>query len=108
MTELMFHPARMGGYGYVLEEAGDAARTVLGSGVGRVLIAAGVALLIAFLVVGRMKAKLKTARFRTDAADYVRKNSLLLSVRQDHFLYSTEQRRRIEQPQNRQPMQKGR
>ena len=28
MTELMFHPARMGGYGYVLEEAGDAARTV--------------------------------------------------------------------------------
>ena len=79
-----------------------------GSGGFGLLIVAGIALIAAFAVVGSMKAKLKTARQQHGAAQYMRANSLNLFVRQDHFLYTSEQRRRIQQPQNGQPMQKGR
>ena len=73
-----------------------------------ILIVLLIALVIAFAVVSYMKAKLQTAKKRHNAADYVQRNSLNLFVRQDHYLYTSEQRRRIQQPQNRQPMQKGR
>lgn len=80
------------------------------NGIG-LLIVAALSLIIALAVVGSMKAKLKTARHRQDADDYIRRNSLSLIVREDRFLYQTESRRRIEtrsQPQGRGPIQKGR
>ena len=64
--------------------------------------------LIMNVIVGSMKAKLRTARKQQGAAHYMRANSLDLLVRQDYYLYTNEQRRRIQQPQNGQPMQKGR
>ena len=88
---------------YQTEPAAETA----GGGFG-LLIVAAIALIVAFAVVGSMKAKLRTARKQQGAAHYMRANSLDLLVRQDYYLYTNEQRRRIQQPQNGQPMQKGR
>ena len=79
------------------------------NGVG-LLIVALISLVIALSVVSSMKAKLKTARHRQDADQYISRGSLYLTAREDRFLYQTEQRRRIEtrtQPQQRGPIQKG-
>ena len=42
----------------------------------------------AFLIVGSMKAQLKTVRKQEAAANYVKKGSMKLATRQDMFLYS--------------------
>lgn len=54
------------------------------------------ALIVAFVVVGNMKAKLKTAKKQAAAANYVREGSLDMRVSQDWFLYKTVDRRKIE------------
>ncbi len=69
---------------------------VLGvSGIG-LLIVIVLALIIAFVVLNSLKAQLKTAKNRADAANYIREGSFELHVNQDRFLYETTQRRRIQ------------
>jgi len=65
-------------------------------GSGTLLIAAVIAAIAAFAVVGSLTAQLKQAVHKNEAADYVRKGSFNLTVRQDHFLYETTKRRKIE------------
>ncbi len=65
-------------------------------GSGTLLIAAVIAAIAAFVVVGSLTAQLKQAVHKSEAADYVRKDSFDLSVRYDHFLYETTKRRKIE------------
>ena len=60
-------------------------------------IAATIALIAAFIVVAVLKAELNQAEFQSAAANYVSENSFALDVRMDHYLYTTTQRRRIEQ-----------
>ena len=54
-----------------------------------------VAFIIAFIVTGSMKAKLKTAAHQAHASNYVRKDSLVLDVNRDQFLYDHVERRKI-------------
>ena len=89
-----------GGVGAGVFAAGYGLAALLSRGAPRTLyavLAAVVALIAAFCVVGGMKSKLKTARAKSNAADYAGKGALQLSVRQDRYLYSNEQRRRVEQ-----------
>lgn len=65
-------------------------------GSGTMLIAAVIALIAAFAVVGSMTAKLKQAFSRSGAEDYIRDNSFELNARSDQFLYATTTRRKIE------------
>ncbi len=85
--------------------AGEVAETaakesVFSVGFAPILIVVVIALIIAFIVVGNMKAQLKTARHKTEASDYVRPGSFNLSVKQDYFLYRNVERRRIENTNN--------
>lgn len=59
-------------------------------------IAVGVCL--SFLVVGSMKAKLKTVRFQSKASSYMKSGSLNITESRDLFLYSTVTR--TEKPKN--------
>ena len=45
------------------------------------------ALIIAFIAVGSMKAKLKTVHRKYEASDYKKENSMVLEERSDSFLY---------------------
>ena len=58
-----------------------------------IFISLGLGLVIALIVVGVMKGKLKTVRSQAGADSYVRKGSMNLTVRQDLFLYRTVDRR---------------
>jgi len=60
-------------------------------------IAAVIALIAAFIVVSVLMGELKQAVFQSAAAGYVQENSFALDVHADHYLYTTTQRRRIEQ-----------
>lgn len=62
----------------------SAGSTVAGVPTAMLGIAFVVALLIAFFITGSMKAKLKTARQKDHATDYVRKDSLKLTIKSDH------------------------
>ena len=78
-----------------------------------IVIVAVIALIIAFAVIGSMKRKLNTARKLTNAQNYVKPHSLYLTVQEDRFLYTTETRHRVAQPNGSHgpaggPMQKGR
>ena len=78
-----------------------------------IIIVAVIALIVAFTVIGSMKRKLNTAKKATNARNYVKPNSLYLTVREDRFLYTTETRHRVAQQNGshgpgRGPMQKGR
>lgn len=64
------------------------------------LILVIIALVIALIAVGSMRAKLKTAKMQVSASNYIRENSFELRVRQDRFLYRTVSRRKIEQRKN--------
>ncbi len=76
---------------------------VLGvSGIG-LLIVIVLALIIAFVVLSTLKAQLKAAKNRADAANYIRDGSFELHVNQDRFLYETTQRRRIQTNTNNAP-----
>lgn len=55
--------------------------------------AIGVGLIVAFVVVGSMKAKLKSVRRRVGADDYVEANSFVLTDQRDLYLYSHVSRR---------------
>jgi len=65
------------------------------SGMGFIIVLV-VALIVALVVVGIMKSKLKIAAHKRGADNYVRKGSFKLTARQDHFLYETVSRRKIE------------
>lgn len=65
-------------------------------GSGTLLIAAVIAAIAAFAVVGSLTAQLKQAVHRSEASDYVREGSFDLAVRRDHFLYETTKRRKLE------------
>jgi|GEM_PF-6229037 len=109
MNRSMLFPALQYGYDGASGWTQSSSAEIRPETIGLIIVAL-IALLIALAVVNSMKAKLKTARHQGNAANYMRSNSLTLQVRQDHYLYTTEQRRRIPQNQNanRGPMQKGR
>ncbi len=65
----------------------------------RIGIAAVAALIIAFVRVNSMKAKLQTAHSRSGAADYAKDGSFELGIKQDRFLYERTERRRIQTSQ---------
>lgn len=60
-----------------------------------ILVILGVSLLIAMLVTQAMKAKMKTARARRTASNYVRDGSFVVREQADLFLYRTRTRTRI-------------
>lgn len=59
-----------------------------------------IALLAALIVVGRLKAQLKTASKRHGASDYIRNDSLRLEVSRDIHLYDTVKRTKIQTSSN--------
>ena len=65
-------------------------------GTGTILIAALVALIIAFCVVAGLKSQLKQAKYQGAAGDYVREDSFRLEMNFDQFLYETKTKRKIE------------
>lgn len=54
-----------------------------------IVIAPVVGFLLALLVVGNMKSKLKTVRAQDEAANYIRKDSLIITGSRDLYLYRT-------------------
>ena len=72
-----------------------------GSGLGfPIIVVLILALIIAFIVLSSLKAQMKTAKKEHLAMNYVRDGSFKLDVRQDIFLYQTEQRQRAETKKN--------
>lgn len=67
------------------------------------LAIAGIALLIAFLVVSAMKASLKTAAHRHHADSYMRRDSFTLDRGDDLFLYETVERRQRQRGEGERP-----
>jgi len=65
-------------------------------GSGTMLIAAIIAAIAALVTVGSLKAQLKQAAFKREAAEYVRRGSFNLDVSYDKFLYEKTTRRKIE------------
>lgn len=59
----------------------------------RLVIALGVGMLLAFMVTGFMKSKLKSVRFQPAASSYVKKDSLNIRISKDLFLYRKVDRR---------------
>ena len=51
------------------------------------LVSLGIGLVVAFIITGRMKGKLKTVRQQAEAADYVRTGSMKVTQSRDLFLY---------------------
>jgi uncharacterized protein len=51
------------------------------------IIAIVIGLVVAFIVTGSMKAQLKSVRFKAEAKDYVKKDSLQITEARDFFLY---------------------
>ena len=56
-------------------------------------IAIVVGFVLSLIIVGKMKAKLKTVRFQAAASNYIKDNSLNINERRDLFLYNTVTRR---------------
>lgn len=56
-------------------------------------IAIVVGFVLSLIIVGNMKAKLKTVRFQAAASNYIKDNSLNINERRDLFLYNTVTRR---------------
>lgn len=63
---------------------------------GWLLILTIAALVVALIVVGVLRGQLKTAGRQAGAENYIREGSFDLHVKQDHFLYQTVERRKIE------------
>ena len=92
-----------GSAGPALREAGfkgDLARWWRHINWTAVLIAEAVAALIAFLIVGGMRRRMKTARPKNQAQDYIRPGSFALTNSADIYLYSHTTSRRIERDNN--------
>lgn len=51
------------------------------------LVSLGIGLVVAFIITGRMKGKLKTVRRQTEATDYVKTSSMKVTQSRDLFLY---------------------
>jgi hypothetical protein len=66
---------------------------------GYLIVLAVLALFAALVVVGCMRAQLRTAERQQSAARYIREGSFELDVRQDCYLYKRVERRKIEQKQ---------
>jgi len=54
-----------------------------------ILIALGIGIVIAFIVVLIMKSQLKSVHFQAAANNYIKENSLNVTLSRDIFLYST-------------------
>ncbi|MGN1006428.1 MAG: hypothetical protein ACI4O8_07935, partial [Aristaeellaceae bacterium] len=63
---------------------------------GTLLLAAVAAAIVALAVVGALRGQLKQAVHQSAAENYVKEGSFALNVRQDRYLYTDTQRRRIE------------
>jgi uncharacterized protein len=57
------------------------------------LISLAIGLIVALIVTGVMKSKLKSVRFKSGAADYVKKGSFILTESRDIYLYRNVTRR---------------
>ena len=55
----------------------------------RLGVAVGIGFVIALIIVGTMKAKLKSVRFQPAANNYLKPGSLNVTLAQEHFLYTT-------------------
>lgn len=55
----------------------------------RLVVALGIGALIALIVVGSMKAKLRSVRFQPEANNYLKPGSLNVTLAEEHFLYHT-------------------
>jgi hypothetical protein len=77
-------------------EAAEQAASIFAIQGEYLLILAIIALIVAFLVVGHMKAKLKTAARQVYASRYIREGSFDLAIQSDRFLYEDVNRRKIE------------
>ncbi len=64
---------------------------------GTAIISAIIAFLSAFIVVGVLGNQLKTAYKKPSAANYLREGSFDLYIKEDHFLFSNINKRKIEQ-----------
>ena len=53
------------------------------------MISLGVGVVLSLIIVGRMKAQLKTVRFQSAAGSYVKDDSLDITESRDMFLYET-------------------
>lgn len=62
----------------------------------RILIAAGIALVVAGIIIFIFICQLSNARPKESAGDYVKEGSFVVTGRQDIFLHTTETRRKIE------------
>ena len=51
------------------------------------LVSLGIGLVVALIITGRMKGKLKTVRLQAEAADYVKTGSMKVTQSRDFFLY---------------------
>ena len=54
-----------------------------------IFISIGIGVILAFVIVGRMKAQLKTVRFQAAAGNYVKDGSMNITESRDLFLYHT-------------------
>lgn len=61
-------------------------------------ISLAVGICLSFLIIGTMKAKLKTVRFQAEARNYIKNGSLKITESRDMFLYNTVTR--TERPKN--------
>ena len=66
---------------------------------GTLVAAAVIALIAAFVVYGSLLGQLKQAASVLGASNYVVKDSFQLFIRRDHYLHTTQTRRKIEQKQ---------
>lgn len=62
---------------------------------GAIVISLGIGFLVAFIATAIMKGQLKSVRAQSGAADYVKKDSLKVTKRQDLFLYRQVTRREL-------------
>ena len=69
-------------------------------GASHIIIAVIAALLVGFLPVGIMKSGMTTVRHKTEAQNYIKKDSLNLTVAEDLYLYKKVEKRAKPKPAN--------
>ena len=86
---------------FLASAAAKAEASSEGGGIGfPIIVVLIIALIVAFIVLSCLKAQMKTAKHENLAMNYVRAGSFTLDVRQDIFLYQTEQRTKVESNTN--------
>ena len=82
---------------FLMSAAARAEATSEGGGLGfPIIIVLVIALIAAIIVLSSLKAQMKTAKHENLAMNYIREGSFKLDIRQDIFLYQTEQRQKVE------------